>query len=98
GGWVSLESVLNDEEVSDTGETEAKKWIERANLMGVEAQFVSEPFKELTSQAIVDYVSLIESRVPMLAMVSHTGPMAGWLLGSVTKDVIRRSPCPVYVT
>jgi nucleotide-binding universal stress UspA family protein len=95
GGWVSLESFWSDE--NDSYKEDADLWIERAETQGVKAKFVSERFTEPVHRSILDYVSHLESESPVLAMVSHGGTVASRLLGSVTKEVIRRSPCPVYV-
>jgi nucleotide-binding universal stress UspA family protein len=95
GGWVSVEAYL-DQEASQHG-SEAKAWIERAERMNVQTRFISEKFREPISEAIVEYVSALDEPPALIAMVSQTGPLASAFLGSVTRDVIRLSPCPVYI-
>lgn len=95
GGWVSVEAYLS--QPAESHEKEVKDWIRFAQSSGVTSRFNSENFREPTSEAIVEYARRIDSLHPWIAMVLQTGPVASWLLGSITRDVLRTSPYTVYV-
>jgi nucleotide-binding universal stress UspA family protein len=95
GGWVTVEPFMVPPE--DTSKSAIQSWVLQAESEGVRAKFVGENFREPTSDAIVQYAKSIIASSPLVAMVSQTGLVASRLLGSVTRDVIRSSPCPVYL-
>ncbi|MEK7358493.1 MAG: universal stress protein, partial [Bdellovibrionota bacterium] len=95
GGWVSFEAYLSSPPNDHLKDAEA--WIAQASHSGVRAHFISENFSEPTSDAIVEYVRKLDGANPLVAMVSRAGQVASWLLGSVTRDVIRTCSAPVYV-
>jgi nucleotide-binding universal stress UspA family protein len=95
GGWVSVEAYLGSGGTDHT--SDAEDWICEAARSGVKARFISENFREPTCDAIVEYVSKLNGTSPLVAMVSRAGQVSSWLLGSVTRDVIRMCPAPVYV-
>jgi nucleotide-binding universal stress UspA family protein len=95
GGWVSVEAYLQQE--ANDHEAEARSWIQRARARNVQTRFISENFREPISEAIVEYVSALDEPPALIAMVPQTGPLASAFLGSVTREVIRLSPCPVYI-
>jgi nucleotide-binding universal stress UspA family protein len=96
GGWVSLESYLDP--TTDLHRPDAEDWVKRAADLGVKAHYMSEAFREPTWEAIVEYVRKLEARSTLIAMVPQVGPVTSAILGSITREVIRQSPCPVYLT
>lgn len=94
-GWVSMDSYVP--EMFEDHSSDVAHWKRKADEMNIAIRFVSENFREPTPDAIVDYVRSLNDSSVLLAMVSQTGPMAAALLGSVTRDVIRTCPCPIYV-
>jgi nucleotide-binding universal stress UspA family protein len=97
GGWVTIDPYLSPEEHFDS---QAQYWLNEAARRGVKTRIISENFREPTSQAIVEYVSHLGDRSALVAMIYHdtrVGAVTGALLGSVTRDVIRSSTCPVYL-
>jgi nucleotide-binding universal stress UspA family protein len=95
GGWVTVEPFMLPSE--DTSQADSQSWILQAEAEGVRAKFVGENFREPTSEAIVQYAKSLIASSPLVAMVSQSGSVASRLLGSVTRDVIRECPCPVYL-
>lgn len=89
GGWF-------DETLAEQSEF-AAEWSRHAEEYGVKVTFAGQNSREPTAQAIVEYVRGLDPTTSLIAMVSQTGPIAGAILGSVTRDVIRSSPVPVYV-
>lgn len=96
GGWVSVEPYMS--QPADAHTREADEWCLRAKGEGLTARYIGENFREPTSSAIVEYARTHSRFSPILALVPQTGPVASRFLGSVTRDVIRTSPCPVYLT
>lgn len=95
GGWVSVESYF--QQIPDEHEQEAEDWLWVAEQAGVKALLVRENDPESTAESIVDYARSLDPLSPMLAMALQASPLSAWLLGSVTRDVIRNSPYPVYL-
>jgi nucleotide-binding universal stress UspA family protein len=95
GGWVSVESYFHTLPVEHEKEGEA--WLKMAEAAGVRAHLVREDDPESTADAIVQYANSLTNASPLIAMVVQAGPLSSWLLGSVTRDVIRNSPYPVYL-
>ena len=94
-GWISMDSYMP--EMIEDHSADVNLWKKQADEMNVAIRFVSENFREPTPDAIVDYVRSLHDSSVLLAMVSQTGPLAAALMGSVTRDVIRTCPCPIYV-
>lgn len=97
GGWTTIEPYLGSRSTQFQLESRAQHWMGQALSQGVKTRLVSENFREPTSIAIVEYVYQLGEASTLLAMVTQTGPVASALLGSVTREVIQRSPCPVYL-
>lgn len=95
GGWVSVEAYFN--QPANDHHEDAEAWIRQAESFGVRARFAPENFREPISEAIVEYENKFSSASPLIVMVSQAGPFASALFGSVTREVIRLSSCPVYL-
>ncbi len=94
-GWVSIDALTTD--IPEDNSREINAWTQAAADSGVPIRLVNENFREPTSEAIVEYVRSLNDASVLLAMVSQTGPVASALLGSITRDVIRMSTCPIYL-
>lgn len=95
GGWVSIESYF--QQLPEDHEAEAREWLKFAENANVRVHLTRENDPDSTANAIVDFAKSLDSLSPVLAMVHQTSALEGWLLGSVTRDVIRSSPYPVYL-
>lgn len=99
-GWVSMEALPEaeySERIEEMHRADFERWRKRAEERSVAIRLISQNFGEPIAEAIVGYVESLHGTSVMLAMVSQTGPVAASLLGSITHDVIRLSPCPIYV-
>ena len=94
-GWVSVDSFAT--EIPEDHRSEVEVWMNRASDQGIAVRYISDNYREPTSEAIVQYVKSLDDSSVLLAMVSQTGPVASALLGSITREVIRMSPCPIYI-
>jgi nucleotide-binding universal stress UspA family protein len=88
GGWVSLETFWTSD--TDPFQEEELAWVEYANSFGVKTKFVTDKTIPTAARTVLEYLNELKTAPPLLAV-------AGGLLGGLTKDMIRRSPCPVYV-
>jgi nucleotide-binding universal stress UspA family protein len=95
GGWVSIESYFH--QLPEDHESEAAEWLKFAANFNVRVHLNRENDPESTANAILDFAKTIDHLAPVLAMVHQSSQFEGWLLGSVTRDVIRNSPYPVYL-
>ena len=64
-----------------------QKGVEVEPLLNAEGGSISELVIELAEKHSFD----------LIAMAAQSGPISSALIGSVTRQVIRRSPCPVWV-
>jgi nucleotide-binding universal stress UspA family protein len=73
----------------------AQQWAERARSEGVPASVALDyRSRRSTEQSILDRVA---GKAALIAMASHSGPVARILTGSTTRKVVRRATCPVWV-
>ena len=76
-------------------QAEIKEWQETAKAAGVETTAILEEHGA-TAQAVTEYAS--KNSTDLIIMVSQRGPVLAALGGSVTRNVLRESPVPVWVT
>ena len=70
--------------------------IDHAKAAGVECQLVCEDGGTVVEESIIDYAK--KNQFDLIAMATQSSPFEGAMFGSVTKEVIRRSECPVWAT
>lgn len=75
--------------------SEAERWAELARASGVITSFEVE--RRVTGTVCDAVVEIAQRRATLIAMAAHSGPLATALLGSVTRQVTRCAPCPVWV-
>lgn len=95
GGWISAEAFLHDR--TDDHVQDTARWIREAQIAGVPLRYMSENFHEPTSEAILKYLQALDGSSMIVAIAAQSGPLASALLGSVTRDLIRHSPCPIFL-
>src|SRR5262249_39773483 len=93
GSWIPVQEYFSVE--TDRHMRRAAAWARWAGHQGVEC----EPLVDAQGESVVDSIlSLVQSRqVDLIAMEAHSGPIRSALIGSVTRQVIRRADCPVWV-
>jgi len=77
--------------------TESRAWQDQAVAFGVKTVLVGQNFREPMAEGIVQYAIRLGPASTLIALVSQTKKAASAFLGNVTRDVIRTSPCPVFV-
>jgi nucleotide-binding universal stress UspA family protein len=74
---------------------QADQWAQLARASGVIASYEIE--RMVTGTVSDAVVEIAKRRATLVAMAAHSGPLASALLGSVTRQVIRAAPCPVWI-
>ena len=93
GSWVSTPEYLTEEEGSRR--QMADRWAEKAQMRGVKIKIHFQPAQNTTSEAILEQAK--SQNVAWIAMAAESGSVTSALLGSITRQVVRDSNCPVYV-
>ncbi|WP_374073354.1 universal stress protein [Bdellovibrio bacteriovorus] len=93
GKMLTLEQIV--EHQIENQSHRAQQWVDWAQKEGVTASFfVDSSFKgidDLVLEAIVSHES------DLIVMEAQSGPMSAAILGSYTRNVVRKATCPVYV-
>jgi nucleotide-binding universal stress UspA family protein len=93
GGWVPTSEYLSQREAEKNREGE--KWKARAARRGVRAEFVCDQSRAGVTQAVLDAAH--DAGAGLIAMAGESGPVTAALVGSITRQVVRRSRVPVWV-
>ena len=93
GQMLTLDQIV-EHQIEDQSHR-AQLWIDWARKEGVTAHFfIDSSFKPI-DDLILETVDSQEA--DMIAMEAQSGPMSAAFLGSYTRNVVRKSHCPVYV-
>jgi nucleotide-binding universal stress UspA family protein len=93
GGWVPVESYFAEE--TRSRERRADAWARWASSRGVRVTAVVEHQGVGIAQKAIDVAA--DKRVGAIIMEAQNGPIASALVGSVTRQIVRHAPCPVWV-
>jgi nucleotide-binding universal stress UspA family protein len=93
GGFVSFpEYVLQDEERK---QKMCEKYVAAGKKVGVAVDVNINPGHGNTANAIIEQAQL--GKTDLIAMAAESGAFSAALIGSVTRQVVRAAPCPVWV-
>jgi nucleotide-binding universal stress UspA family protein len=73
----------------------ADRWKRAAQDRGVPVEMILERDVLKTADRILQIAR--RKKAALIAMESHSGPIGAFLLGSVTRKVVRAAPCPIWV-
>ena len=93
GGWLSVPSYLSAEEDrrGKFGESLAKI----ARKAGIKTNVVIDVANVGVVNSILTYAK--RRKISLIAMAAHSGPVSSELIGSITWQVVRNTPSPVWV-
>ncbi|MCM2279723.1 MAG: universal stress protein [Oligoflexia bacterium] len=92
GGWISTASYLD--EASSSQRKQADAMVAAAGPdVRIDVRIESGP-KGIT-QTTLELAE--QEKIDLIAMASQSGPVAAALIGSVTRQLVRVAPCPVWV-
>jgi hypothetical protein len=79
---------------------EANAWLDLADQLGVTAKLTTETFRDPTAAALIEYANGLEAASTLFVFLSdpRLSSNQGWLPASLTHDLIRKSPCPLYIS
>nr|BFD67044.1 hypothetical protein HAGR004_20660 [Bdellovibrio sp. HAGR004] len=93
GKMLSLEQIV--ELTIESQSHRAQHWVDWAEKEGVRAQFIIDSTFKAVDELILAAVE--KADVDLIVMEAQSGPLSAALLGSYTRNVVRKSSCPVYV-
>lgn len=93
GKMLSLEQIVEHEIEAMT--KKAKSWTDWAFREGLQAQYYIDTSYKGIDEVVLEAASRFETQ--LIVMEAQSGPISAALLGSSTRNVTRKAPCPVYV-
>lgn len=93
GGYLSFSDFLTQDEQKKR--RAAFRYVNTAKKLGVEVEIGINGGHESTAKAIVDQAQREKSSI--IAMAAESGAASAALIGSITRQVVRSAPCPVWV-
>ncbi|MDR3608578.1 MAG: universal stress protein [Oligoflexia bacterium] len=93
GGVISFPDFVTQDE--EKKRRLALRYMAAAEKLGIELEIEFNPGRGGAAQAIVDRAR--SGKADLIAMASQTSAVPAALIGSVTRQVIRSAPCPVWV-
>jgi nucleotide-binding universal stress UspA family protein len=93
GKMLTLDQIIEHQVESQA--QRAQHWVTWAQKEGVIANYqIDNTFKPV-DELIIDAVH--QHEVDLIVMEAQSGPMSAALLGSYTRNVVRKAECPVYI-
>jgi nucleotide-binding universal stress UspA family protein len=93
GGWVPVPVYMTQEEARRRKTGEA--WVKMASKAGVSARLEIDTGSHSVLESITAHSE--KNKTSLIAMAAQTGKVAAALTGSITREVVRNAPCPVWV-
>lgn len=93
GRMLTLEQIVEDTVEVQTHR--AHNWVQWAEKEGVPGQFIIDNSFKAVDDLIMEAVEKTDA--DLVIMEAQSGPMSAAILGSYTRNIVRRSTCPVYV-
>lgn len=93
GGWVPLHAYMTEE--IQRRQERLDRWVEDGKQRGL--QVSGSIFAEGGGISDAILRNIKEQRANLVAMAVQSGPITSAVIGNVTREVVRRSSCPVWV-
>jgi nucleotide-binding universal stress UspA family protein len=93
GGWVPIQANFGEE--LQRQERRAHAWARWGNTQGVKVSYWISMESRSVSESLLKATE--DSNYSMIAIEAQSGAFSATLLGSITRQVVRHSPCPVWV-
>ncbi|MGE9744211.1 universal stress protein [Bdellovibrio bacteriovorus] len=93
GQMLTLDQII--EHTIEEQSHRAQHWVDWAHKEGVEAQFIIDNSFRGVDELVMEAIDSTEA--DLVVMEAQSGPMSAALLGSYTRNVVRKAHCPVYV-
>ena len=93
GGWVGGPEAISQE---DPATVELlTQWVNRGIEQGLKVDYALESKRANMAELILQQAAAIEA--DFIAMAAESGPVRAWVIGSITRQVVRNAPCPVWI-
>lgn len=93
GNWVPISTFLESE--SEEMKKTMQEWTHEAQSQGVKASSVIDSGCKSVTDSILNHLK--SQQADLIAIAAQSGPIERTLLGSITRQVVRLSSCPVLV-
>lgn len=93
GNYIPVSQYLDQERLARADKL--KNWQKEAADLKIKSSVVIETKTKPISDSITKCAT--SKKVSLIAMVSTSGPIAATFVGSIARQVVRQSPCPVWV-
>ena len=93
GGWMPIHAYMSEE--VQRRQRRLDQWVEQAKKTGVQASGSIYAEGGGIAEAILRVSN--EQNISMIAMAVQSGPITSAIIGSVTREVVRKAVCPVWV-
>jgi nucleotide-binding universal stress UspA family protein len=93
GGWVSIPNYLS--EVESGQKHQLEKWASPGRRKGIKIDTAITSDAMNTADAVMNFAKT--SGIGLIAMAAESGAVASTVLGSVSRQVVRLSPWPVWI-
>jgi nucleotide-binding universal stress UspA family protein len=93
GRMLTLEQIVENQIESQAHK--AQTWVDWAQKEGVTAHFFIDSSFKPVDELVLDAV--LKHDADLIVMEAQSGPMSAALLGSFTRNIARKAPCPVYI-
>lgn len=93
GAWVPVHNYFSAE--ADERRTQINSWCEWASARGIPVECKVQEESRNVADAILELAEATPNS--MIAMAARSGPITSVLVGSVTRNIVRQAPCPVWV-
>ena len=93
GGFIAIPDFVSRQEAEKR--KVAERYATLAKKHGVEIQILFEPAHSGVVQAVIACAE--KEKVQLIAMEAESGSVSAALVGSITRQIVRTAPCPVWV-
>lgn len=93
GGWLPIHAYMTEE--IQRRQKRVDEWISEGQAMGLKVNGSIYAEGGGISDSILR--NAVEHRVSLISMAVQSGPITSAIIGSVTREVVRRAPCPVWI-
>lgn len=92
-GWVTVPAYAESEQSRQ--KDQASHIQEQARSAGIDCDVIIDDSSTSVVDSILSHAR--EHKVDFIAMAAQSGPVASAVIGSITRQVVRTAPCPVWV-
>ena len=93
GAWIPVHHYFSED--AEQRRRLIEEWAERARAQGVETETRISEQNEGVADALISYSE--EIGAGMIAMAAQSGAVRTTLVGSISRNVVRHSRCPVWI-